>query len=172
MDNQTLLDYFVYDKDSGEFFWSDKQKPPFRGRRTGSFDKDGYILLSLQKRKFRAHRVAWLFVHGKWPDGIIDHIDGDPANNRISNLRDVSESVNMQNKIYAGKMTSTGLLGAFKWRNKFSAAIKVNGKRSHLGVFETAELAHAAYMAAKAKIHAGSFEKRLALRAKNTGEQA
>lgn len=169
MDKKELLLAFVYDEHSGEFFWSDTQTPAFRGKRAGSFDKDGYILLTLKYKKFRAHRVAWMFKYGEWPVGVIDHIDGNPANNRISNLRDVSASVNSQNQVSAGRVTSTGLLGAFKCRDKFSASIKVHGKRTYLGVFDTAELAHAAYMNAKAKVHAGSFEQRLALQEKNHG---
>lgn len=101
-----------------------------------------------------AHRLAWLYVHGRWPDGLIDHKNGDRADNRFDNLRDVAHRVNMQNLRKAFVSSKTGLLGASPLKDgRFGAFIKRDGKSKNLGTFDTPELAHAAYVAAKRVIH-------------------
>jgi hypothetical protein len=117
-----------------------------RGRRVVFVDGKGY----------RAHRLAWLYVHGAWPAGDVDHIDGNPLNNALANLRDVSRTVNMQNLKRARSDSRSGLMGASKCRGRWQAQIVVHGKRLHLGMFATAEAASAAYLAAKRRMHEGN----------------
>lgn len=105
-----------------------------------------------------AARFAWLYVHGVWPEGEIDHIDGDKLNDRIVNLRDVPLAVNRQNLRAATRNNrSTGLLGVFlgSTRKNFIARIQINKKTIHLGTFEKAEDAHLAYLDAKRQLHVG-----------------
>jgi hypothetical protein len=103
---------------------------------------------------------AWLYVHGEWPKHTIDHINGIRSDNRIENLRDVPTRTNLENTRSQSRKNETGFMGVS--RNKTSvradswvAAITVNRKTIHLGVYETPEQAHAAYIQAKRRLHEG-----------------
>lgn len=103
-----------------------------------------------------AHRLAWLYVYGEWPNGDIDHIDGDRLNNRIANLRDVSRRVNLENQRRPKACNKSGFLGVKTFRDqRFQARIQVRGVQLHLGTFDTPHEAHAAYVAAKRNLHQG-----------------
>lgn len=106
---------------------------------------------------YATHRLVWFYVHGKWPEHEIDHINGDRSDNRISNLRDVPAAINRQNLRTSHKDKIAGPLGAHfnKVSRKWKASICVNYRHTHLGTFATAEDAHAAYVAAKRMLHAG-----------------
>jgi hypothetical protein len=93
--------------------------------------------------------------YGVWPTGEIDHLDGDPSNNRIENLRDSTHLVNMQNRRRANIGSKTGVLGVKPHGKRFRATIETDRRGRHLGVFDTVEAAHAAYVAAKRIIHIG-----------------
>lgn len=117
----------------------------------------GYMRVAIDNKRYLAHRVAWLYMHGEWPRGDIDHIDGNRANNRISNLRDVDHSTNIQNIRAAKSNSRSKLLGAFC--NNFGtwySRIKVKEKMIYLGTFPSAEKAHAAFLAAKREFHDGN----------------
>jgi hypothetical protein len=101
------------------------------------------------------HRAAWLYVHGKWPNGQIDHINGDRSDNRISNLRDVSHSVNQQNVHRPRRDNASGFLGVTRQKNLWTSQVTVSGKTLHLGLFKTPEEAASAYLEAKRKHHTG-----------------
>jgi hypothetical protein len=118
---------------------------------------NGYIVIRLDKVLYGAHRLAWLYVHGHFPNADTDHIDGNKSNNRINNLRDVDRSTNLQNQKRAStRNKSTGLLGVNKRENgSFRAYIKINGKIVSLGTFDNAEDAHEAYLSAKREHHKG-----------------
>lgn len=121
---------------------------------TSSSSRKGRVVIYLNKTRCFASRLAWLYVHGVWPTGQIDHIDGNPANDRISNLRDVSPLGNSQNIRKANSRSSSGLLGATKSkRDKWTSHIKVNGRALYLGRFDTPEEAHLAYVEAKRVYH-------------------
>jgi hypothetical protein len=115
-------------------------------------DPSGYIKTSLMGKQLRGHRLAWLLHYGAFPeDGLeIDHINHDRTDNRICNLRAVTKSVNQHNVSGARPQNKLGLLGVSKANNKYQAEIVMPGsKRKYLGVFDTPELAHEAYLAAK-----------------------
>lgn len=126
-----------------------------RGKPIGAITKKGYLRIMVGHNSYMVHRLAWLWVHGAWPAGQIDHINGDPKDNRISNLRDVSAAVNVQNQRHPQRSNQLGVLGVRQFGGKFRATITVNGRWRHLGLFETPELAHAAYLAAKRELHPG-----------------
>lgn len=118
----------------------------------------GYGFVAFDGTQVQAHRLIWLHQYGTWPEGVIDHIDGDPLNNRLCNLRDVPQGVNAQNQRKArSDNRSTGLLGAYRRKDtgRFTSRIKSNGKYLSLGQFDTAEEAHAAYVDAKRRLHEG-----------------
>lgn len=117
---------------------------------------NGYIQIHVCGRLYYAHRLAWLNVHGAWPENMIDHIDGVKSNNRIANLRDVTSQTNCQNQHRAHSRNKTGLLGVQARGERFFARILVDGHHTHLGTYDTPEEAHKAYVAEKRKHHAGS----------------
>lgn len=122
----------------------------------GTTQKNGRIHICVDYVIFRAHRLAWFYVHGEWPHGDIDHIDGNPANNAIANLRCVNRSVNMENQRRARADSKLGILGVSqRSQNSYQAAIGVRGVRHSLGSFATAEEAHQAYLTAKRQLHVG-----------------
>jgi hypothetical protein len=106
---------------------------------------------------FKAHRLAWLYVHGAWPSCDVDHINGDPTDNRIENLRLCTASQNARNRGPQVNNTS-GFKGVWYNRQcgKYSADIWVNGKKVYLGLFPTKEAAAATYALANDKYH-GEF---------------
>lgn len=150
-----LRETLAYDPATGHFTWLAKTgKRAVVGRRAGWQSKDGYARICVHGEEHQAHRLAWLYVHGDWPMQDIDHINGDRADNRIANLRDVSRSVNLQNRRAAGQ-TRTGVLGVSANGTGFKAEIK-SDRRMHLGTFPTTAAASAAYLAAKRQHHEGN----------------
>lgn len=135
-----------------------KSRARWQGKAAGMVDAYGYLVIKIGSRTYKAHRLAWLHFYGEWPAGMIDHINGDKADNRIANLRDVTNQVNVQNARKARSSNkSTGLLGAH-WDEHsgcFLSRIGVNGKLVRLGRFDSQEAAHAAYLEAKRRLHAG-----------------
>jgi hypothetical protein len=152
-----------YDPETGVFRWRDRTGEPYfhrklTGKEAGHHcPRLGYVLLCFKRRLYRAHRLAWLHVHGVWPNGFIDHVDGDGFNNRLANLREASPTENNINRPAPARNTS-GFKGA-SWSNtsqKWLAHISYGGKAYHLGFFDTVQEAHAAYLGA-AKILHGEF---------------
>jgi hypothetical protein len=116
----------------------------------------GYRRVSLFSQRYLAHRLAWLYVHGSWPKHEIDHINGNPGDNRIDNLRDVVTAVNSQNKRKARADNRSGFLGVTTHApGIYRASLYLNGKRIHDGLYGTPEAAHAAYIEAKREFHPG-----------------
>ena len=147
-----------YDPNTGEFTWkvSHGSNGKIReGKKTGVKHNKGYVKICINKRQYQAHRIAWLITHGKWPTGVIDHIDRDRSNNRLSNLRDISSVENSHNSIKATSLSKSGLRGVYmkKGSERWCASIRANGEIHALGWFDSKELAYAAYLDAKAKYH-------------------
>lgn len=118
---------------------------------------NGYVTIAVDGKRYRAHRLAWLYVHGEWPAHQIDHINGVRDDNRIANLRDVPSATNSENHREARSGSGSGLLGAYWCADKgcYKACIRVAGKLKFLKNCETADEAHAIYLEAKRKLHAG-----------------
>lgn len=155
---ERLREILSYDTESGVFVWKVSRGPLNAGMKAGSVDTRGHLQICIDRRLYQAHRLAWLYVNGKWPNKHIDHINGDKTDNRIANLRDVTHAVNLQNQRRAPSSNKTsGLLGV-SWKKanlRWCAQIQVNDKKMHLGLFDTAEAAHAAYVVAKRQLHEG-----------------
>lgn len=117
--------------------------------------KAGYIQVGIDGKNYYAHRLAFLYMTGKWPEHEADHRGGDRADNRWQNLRDATRSLNQQNLRAPQRNNSTGRLGVRLIGGKFAAVIYANGKARHLGTFADPDTAHAAYVKAKRALHAG-----------------
>lgn len=127
------------------------------GRKAGFVRLSGYVGVNLLGAQFYAHRLAWLWVHGRWPDECIDHINGERADNRIANLRAVCKRVNDQNRRKARRGSKTGVLGVNATASgTFVAQISIDGKSIGLGTFKTPQEAHEIYIAAKRRLHEGN----------------
>lgn len=150
-----LKENLSYDVNTGVFSWIKSYRNQHIGKTVGSFDSDGYRKIKIKRKLYRAHRLAWFYVNGVWPDGPLDHIDGVRDNNAINNLREVTFAGNSHNQRKAHKDAAHGFLGVDlnKAKGRFRARIQVNGKRVTLGGFSTAEEAHKAYVAAKRTMH-------------------
>ena len=154
-----LHELLTYNMETGEFVWLVNRGTIKAGASAGTYTSNGlgYRQICVDGHVYIAHRLAWLYVYGVWPSHAIDHINGNPSDNRIKNLRNVSLLVNQQNQKKAHRSNRhSKLIGASLSKNKFRARIKINGKDVHLGTFSTQELAHAAYVSAKRIHHEGN----------------
>ena len=128
------------------------------GSTAGSLNSNGYVIIGIDGALFRAHRLAWLYMAGEWPEQHIDHIDGIRNNNRWANLRDVSRAMNAQNQHAPHSRNKSSGLAGVSWNHKCSnwkAYITVSGKRKHIGYFKDPALAHLAYLEEKRRLHPG-----------------
>jgi hypothetical protein len=158
--NEALLSFeqahaaLAYDPATGSLVWrwrsdiSDHRNRLFVGREVGRIEGRGYRQVTLAGKNYQAHRLAWFLTHGQWPVDEIDHINGVRSDNRIVNLRLASRQRNTWNTV-----RRRGGISGFKgvvWNrknSKWEASIRVGAKRIYLGLHETPELAHAAYLA-------------------------
>ena len=128
------------------------------GRRTKALDCSGYVQINMQPYgPVKGHRLAWLLHYGEWPNGNIDHINGVRDDNRIANLRVVTNAINCQNKRRPLPSNKTGFLGVSKapGKDRWRAHVMVNRRQIRIGTFGSPEEAHAAYVAAKRRLHEG-----------------
>ncbi|HQY37937.1 MAG TPA: HNH endonuclease [Giesbergeria sp.] len=146
-----------YDPENGQFTWKIAAGRRYAGKEAGGISVAGYRMIRIFRKRYFAHRLAFLMVTGKEPDDVTDHANGVRSDNRWANLRACSQRENMQNMRITSKVnTSSGLIGASwsKSGSKWQSQIRVDGKIKHLGYFSTPEDAHSAYVAAKRKHHA------------------
>lgn len=149
-----ILKYLSYSEETGLFTWKVRRGRARKGDTAGTTDFAGYRHIRLNGKYHRAHRLAWIYVNGAIKhQKYIDHIDGNPSNNSISNLREVSQTENLQNSFKLRGTTKAGLIGITLDHNKWLARIRVNGTRLTIGRFDSKEEAHTAYVEAKLKLH-------------------
>lgn len=155
---ERLKELLTYSPETGHFYWAKKTcKKVVVGKEAGCRESHyGYILVGIDGKVYGAHRLAWLYVHGVWPDQI-DHANGDPTDNRLVNLRNCTHSQNLKNVKRPSHNTS-GLKGVHFHRQtgKWRARITAGGRHHSLGLHPTKELAHAAYREGALKLH-GDF---------------
>jgi len=145
-----IREYFLYDCATGEFFLR-KTK-----RSVGFYNERGYFKLFYKGKQYRANRLAWLYMYGEMPNGVVDHIDNNRANNAIENLRILTNEQNLQNSVKPSKGNKSGYRGVRlegRAKKKWVAEITVNGKTKYLGVYDTPELANQAYLKSKEELH-------------------
>lgn len=153
-----LVETFSYDPETGVITWkSRRNKGSIKaGSVAGCLKKNGYVRIQYKKQMLLAHRVAWVIHFKKWPTDILDHVNKDPSDNRICNLREATHQQNMMNRP-ASKCNPTGSKGVSLYNNgKYRARIVANGVRHHLGKFTSLEEASQAYKRAAILLH-GDF---------------
>lgn len=150
-----LLDY---DPETGTFTWKDRpvKTAYLVGKRAGSVHHSGYRDIRIFDVPYREHRLAWLYVYGVWPSDQLDHINRDKADNRIENLREVSQTENNHNTVHKRRKSPGSVGTSFDRRaksNPWRAMIRYGGKQHFLGTFPTMVEAEDAYKKAKERHH-------------------
>lgn len=150
------IELLHYDAVTGALHWKKTRQGRARaGAVAGSIRRDGYRKITINGVGEYAHRLVWLIERGEFPSQFIDHINGNPRDNRITNLREATARLNSQNR--RGPCRGAPLIGAYwnKTHGRWQSRIRADGKGRHLGWFDTADQAHAAYVAAKRALHEG-----------------
>lgn len=148
----TIRQHMTYDPFTGHFTWIEQPSPLARvhaGDRAGGLTGEGYVSIRYAGKAYQAHRLAWFFVNGTMPAGLLDHINGDRADNRIANLRLATRQQNAFNQ------RGRGLHGKGVSRlpsGRYKAQLRSGAKHIYLGAFDTPEQAHSAYCAAAQKL--------------------
>jgi hypothetical protein len=160
-----------YDPETGKLYWRERSPAMFpnaicrpcyarkwNGRHAGkeAFTKvhnHGALVGSVNSKRVYAHRAIWAMAYGRWPDGEIDHINGDPKDNRLENLRDVSHAENMRN-LSRPKNNVSGRIGVHysAGQQRWTAYIHQGNRRRHLGSFKDRSSAVAAREAAEVEM--------------------
>jgi hypothetical protein len=150
---ERLREVVTYDPDTGVFRWAMRRKKASIGAVAGSQRQDGYSLIRIDYQRYYAHRLAWLYMTGEWPSVEIDHKNGDPSDNRFSNLRAATRSQNAAN-VKRQRNNTSGVKGVFfcaavrKWQAKIC-----HGKRHiFLGNFASLDAARGAYADAATRL--------------------
>jgi hypothetical protein len=158
LNKQTLLETFEYA--DGNLYWKHSKQGIRKDRLAGSSDQKGYVRIFIDKKPYLAHRIIFAMHHGYLPE-FVDHIDGNPANNVIKNLRPATFSENLQNSKLRASNTS-GYKGVC-WDasiNKWKVRVRCNKVRHTVGYFEDLELAGLVAQEAREKYH-GQFARHL-----------
>lgn len=154
LDATRLREVVTYDPETGKFAWRTTLGGHVKaGRRAGSHQQDGYFRVRIDGRLYLAHRLAWLYMTGEWPNGSIDHANGVPGDDHWKNLRVATCSQNQANS-RRQKNNTSGHKGV-DWdpkNNRWRARIHVEGRQLTLGRYDTLEEAASSYMQAAARL--------------------
>lgn len=173
-EQQYLMECFNYDPNIGILYWKERPLYHFKNKRgmniwnvkfpnkiAGAVNGGGYKSIKIDFVSYLSHRIIWKMYYGLEPPDIIDHVDGDPSNNKINNLREATLEENSRNKPRLDERNKSGYTGVYarltaKGNVVWRALIKVDKKNKHLGTFKTIEEAVTAREIA-AKEHYGEF---------------
>lgn len=129
-----LLKVVSYNSETGIFIWLEPTtKRVKRGDVVGSNHRMGYSETQIFGNRVLIHRLAWFYFYGSWPEGVIDHINGDKKDNRIANLRDVCQVVNGMNRTSLNKNNKSGVRGVVFHKKAKKYMAKVQEK--YLGIY-------------------------------------
>lgn len=151
-----LKEVFDADFDKGVLYW--KVKLAYRvkvGSVAGTKRPTGHLIVQIFGKDIYVHRILWAMYHNEWPTGFLDHINRNPSDNRIANLRIATKQQNAANIDKPSKNNKLGVKGVsiHAKTKKYRATISDNGKMIHLGLFTDIENARMAYVAASNRIH-------------------
>jgi len=164
---RSILDY---DPETGVFTWRPRPIEHFKTERAwkiwntrfsgtfaGGVDGNGYCQIAIDNKRYKSHRLAWLYMTGEWPKDQIDHVNMTRADNRFCNMREATNSENGGNR--GAQCNNTSGYKGVNWRNdksRWRAKIRSNGKDIHLGYFDCPAAASFAYQISADKHH-GEF---------------
>ena len=151
---ERLKEVLTYNPETGDFIRNYSVKGHGIDEVVGSRKEDGHVVICIDYQMYKAHRLAWLYMTGEWPKDDVDHKDRNRGNNRWINLREATRSQNMANKIQ--EPGASGIVGVHKHGRGWRAKIKVKGKVTYLGTFDTIAEAETAYKQARI-IHFGTY---------------
>ena len=154
---ELLHDILNYDPSTGVFSRKKSSSNASKLGKTLGGDKQRHKVIRINNKIYGAHRLAWLYVYGKWPDGYVDHINGDPTDNRISNLRDSTQSQNLCNSKLP-ITNKTGVKGV-SWdseRKQWFAKIHYQKRQYALGRYDDFDIACEVVKKKRLELH-GSF---------------
>lgn len=155
-----LRELLHYEPETGLFHWKPNNKPGWSQNltREAGFNSTGYRRIKLDKKSYLAHRLVFLWIDGNFPDGHVDHIDGNKHNNRPGNLRIVSRGGENVMNVPLKSNNTSGHKGVFwkKQSQRWQVAVGANGKQHHIGYFKDKEEAIAASIEARNRFH-GEF---------------
>lgn len=147
-----------YDPQTGIFTWLWRAEAEFKTKNAhrtwnsryaglaAGVSTHSYRKISIDDRKYYAHRLAWFYVTGEWPAGLVDHENENGSDNRWENLRDATKRTNVANRLLPNKTNTTGFKGVTLHRDgRYIAQCSLEGGPRYLGIFDTAEKAHAVY---------------------------
>lgn len=164
LDQKRIRELFTYDGKTGELRWQPRPLADFpsacawkiwnkryAGSIAGYILNTGHRIVTIGRgRAVLAHRIAWMYTYGEWPN-VTDHINGIRDDNRLINLRSVTQAENARNQARS-KTNKSGVTGVRWFCSKWYARISFNGKEEHLGLFDNKEEAIAARKAAEARL--------------------
>ncbi len=159
-----LKELLYYDPETGILTWristmTGQHRKVFAARAGAvagsSASSHGYSVIRLDRKLYLIHRLVWFYMTGTWPADQIDHRNGIRHDNRIANLREATQSLNMENMRRPRSNNKSGFLGVYKRRGRWMTAIRTKGGRIYLGPFDTPEEASIAYLTAKRRFHEG-----------------
>ena len=141
-----IKDYLSYNPDTGKVVWSKRTSNRTNvGAEAGTAHPNGYIRVHFKGKPYYTQRLAWFLYYGEDPcEQQVDHINGDPSDNRLTNLRLVNHQQNGQNRKVHGVHLNKG-----RWRAK----LKVGGRDIHIGYYDCPLMAGLAYQAVKSVLH-------------------
>ena len=152
---EKLYSILNYDQDTGIFTWKVNRRNKAKINTVAGYkESEGYIVISVFGKSYKAHRLAWLYVYGELPNEYIDHINGNKSDNKIENLRICTNAENQWNSKISSKNVS-GVKGVH-WCNtkkRWKAKLSINGKIKHIGYFTDLESAKIKLMEAREKLH-------------------
>ena len=137
MDKETLDNMLDFNPDTGRITWKFSRGTAKAGSDAGSFDKDGYRTICINRKNYKSHRLMWLHVNGEFPPEGTDHINGVRDDNRITNIRAAGQDINNRNAKKRDDNTS-GITGVYwvKRARKWYAQIRTGNNRVFLGSFD------------------------------------
>jgi hypothetical protein len=144
----------LFDYRNGVLYWKVRLLNQIQiGDSVGCVNNNGYLATSIKGKKYLNHRLIFLMFYGYLPT-FIDHVDNNPLNNRIENLREASLSQNQQNKKISVNNTS-GVKGVVwnKKRQKWHVQLRVSGKQKFFGLYDNLELAQLVAQEARNTYH-------------------
>lgn len=140
----------IFDYKEGSLIWKQKISDKVVVGAVAGFLDGGKRRVSVFRSKYLVSRVVWLWYYLKWPTNDIDHIDRDPTNNKVENLRDVTRSVNLLNRSVRNKRTLEGVTAR---DGGFVSSIRTCEGTKYLGFFHSPEEAHKAFSEAHVRVH-------------------